>query len=211
MTFTSVKEDGAVSISYGEFSTSVTVDVTLSSSWNGTKNGKATTTDTNGNLTTWWYTFAGDSDISVVKNSKLVVAMNISSHNGYPYNVAPCIIARDTNKTEYVVVRPDNYGWGTYYPSLALNNNFAWIKAADSRWLMDGNSGGDSANGWFEGSNLVISVTNNGSNSDLSYVFTKANSSTRYFMTYTGLTGGTSTTDLNINLCFDGCVATIGE
>jgi hypothetical protein len=95
---------------------------------------------------------------------------------------SPCIILRKADKTEYGVVRMDNFGWGTGYGTATLSSDWDWTKFTSS----------------ISGSKVVITVTNNGNNTaDVLYNVTYANGET-HFQKYAGVTVDSS--DLNCAL-----------
>ena len=178
----------------------------VAAGWTGTKDGTVTTTDADGNPTTWWYTFAGD-DVQAKAGTKVTTTMTVTDHNGANWNVGPAVILRKADKTEYLVVRPDNYGWGTAYSEdIIRDNNYAWTQITGTEnWIMDGNAAG--GNAWFKGATLKITVANNNGTVAIRYDYSK--DSTTYYQSYTGIAA--DATDTYVNLCFDGCVATFAS
>ena len=98
---------------------------------------------------------------------------------------SPCTILRKADKTEYGVVRMDNWGWGSGYagnPNLIITSDWNW----------------DIFTSNISGSRVVITVTNNGDNTaDVLYNVTYANGET-HFQKYAGITVDSS--DLNCAL-----------
>jgi hypothetical protein len=106
---------------------------------------------------------------------------------------SPCTILRKADKTEYAVVRMDNFGWGTGYSTA--------IRTTDWNW--------DIFTSNISGSKVVITVTNNGNNTaDVLYNVTYANGET-HFQKYAGITVDSS--DLNCALVIEKSYVVITE
>ena len=95
---------------------------------------------------------------------------------------SPCTILRKADKSEYGVVRMDNFGWGNGYATAVGTSDWNWDKFTSN----------------ITGSKVVIKVTNNGNNTaDVLYNVTYANGETQ-FQKYTGVT--VDSNDLNCAL-----------
>jgi hypothetical protein len=127
----------------------------------------------------WWTVFS--EDYTVASGSSKTITMYCYSDNLANWH-SPCTILRKADKTEYAVVRMDNFGWGTGYSSASLTNDWNWDTFMSNQ----------------NGSKVVITVTNNGNNTaDILYTVTYANGGT-HFQKYAGVTIDSS--DLNCAL-----------
>ena len=133
--------------------------------------------------TGWWTAFSAD--YTVASGSSKTLTMYCYSDNLANWH-SPCTILRKADKTEYAVVRMDNYGWGSGYGTATLTSDWNWDKFQSS----------------ISGSKVVITVTNNGNNTaDVLYNVTYANGET-HFQKYAGVTVDSS--DLNCALVTEG-------
>jgi hypothetical protein len=127
----------------------------------------------------WWTAFS--SDYTVASGSSKTITMYCYSDNLANWH-SPCTILRKADKTEYGVVRMDNFGWGTGYGTATLTSDWNWDKFTSN----------------ISGSKVVITVTNNGNNTaDILYNVTYANGE-KHFQKYAGVTVDSS--DLNCAL-----------
>ncbi|MCQ2166203.1 MAG: hypothetical protein MJY49_02070 [Bacteroidales bacterium] len=113
--------------------------------------------------TPWWVPEGTSNDWSVAPLTSQTVSMYVGSDNAGNWH-SPCVVLRNadyaTANREYVVVRMDNYGWGDGWEPC--------LKTAD--WIFDGTYFQDNING----SQVAITVTNNGDGT----------ASIRYFVVY---------------------------
>lgn len=117
----------------------------------------------------WWTVFSND--YTVASGSSKTFTMYCYSDNLANWH-SPCTILRKADKTEYGVVRMDNFGWGTGYSTATLTSDWNWDTFMSS----------------ISGSKVVITVTNNGNNTaDVLYNVTYANGET-HFQKYAGVT-----------------------
>jgi hypothetical protein len=117
----------------------------------------------------WWTVFSAD--YTVASGSSKTLTMYCYSDNLANWH-SPCTILRKANKTEYGVVRMDNFGWGTGYGTATRTSDWNWSTFTSS----------------ISGSKVVITVTNNGDNTaDILYNVTYANGET-HFQKYAGVT-----------------------
>jgi hypothetical protein len=124
----------------------------------------------------WWTAFSAD--YTVASGASKTFTMYCYSDNVSNWH-SPCTILRKADKTEYGVVRMDNFGWGTGYSSATLTSDWNWNVFTSS----------------ISGSKIVITVTNNGNNTaDVLYNVTYANGET-HFQKYAGVT--VDSADLN--------------
>jgi hypothetical protein len=129
--------------------------------------------------TGWWSAFSDE--YKVTSGSSKSITMYCYSDNLSNWH-SPCTILRKADKSEYGVVRMDNFGWGTGYSTAILTSDWDWTKFTSS----------------INGSKVVITVTNNGNNTaDILYNVTYTNGET-HFQKYTGVTVDSS--DLNCAL-----------
>lgn len=127
----------------------------------------------------WWTAFSDD--YTVASGSSKTFTMYCYSDNLANWH-SPCTILRKADKTEYGVVRMDNFGWGTGYGTATRTSDWNWDTFMSS----------------ISGSKVVITVTNNGDNTaDVLYNVTYANGET-HFQKYAGVTVDSS--DLNCAL-----------
>ncbi len=127
----------------------------------------------------WWTAFSAD--YTVASGSSKTFTMYCYSDNLANWH-SPCTILRKADKTEYAVVRMDNFGWGSGYSTATLTSDWNWDKFQSN----------------INGSKVVITVTNNGNNTaDVLYNVTYANGET-HFQKYAGVTVDSS--DLNCAL-----------
>lgn len=113
--------------------------------------------------TPWWHVDGTSNDWAVAPLTSQSVSMYLGSDNAGNWH-SPCVVLRNagyaTDNKEYVVVRMDNYGWADGWEPC--------IKTAD--WNFDGTYFQDNLNG----SQVAITVTNNGNGT----------ASIRYFVVY---------------------------
>ncbi len=129
--------------------------------------------------TGWWTAFSDD--YKVASGSSKTITMYCYSDNLANWH-SPCTILRKADKSEYGVVRMDNFGWGSGYGTATPTSDWDWTKFTSS----------------ISGSKVVITVTNNGNNTaDVLYNVTYANGET-HFQKYAGVTVDSS--DLNCAL-----------
>jgi len=127
----------------------------------------------------WWTVFS--EDYTVASGSSKTFTMYCYSDNLANWH-SPCTILRKADKTEYGVVRMDNFGWGDGYGTATLTSDWNW----------------DTFTSNISGSKVVITVTNNGNNTaDILYTVIYANGET-HFQKYAGVTVDSS--DLNCAL-----------
>jgi hypothetical protein len=130
----------------------------------------------------WWTAFSDD--YKVPSGSSKTISMYCYSDNLANWH-SPCTILRKTDKTEYAVVRMDNFGWGTGYSTATLSSDWNFSTFSSN----------------ISGSKVVIKVTNNGDNTaDVLYNVTYANGET-HFQKYAGITVDSS--DLNCALVIE--------
>jgi len=140
--------------------------------------------------TGWWSAFYEDQ--AVASGASKTITLYCYSNQVNNWN-SPCTILRKTDKTEYAVVRMDNFGWGTSYAAATLTNDWNW----------------DVFTANISGSKVVITVTNNGNNTaDVLYKVTYANGET-HFQKYAGIT--VDSADLNCALVTEGSYLVIVE
>ena len=159
-----------------------TVDLEeVAAGWTGSVTGGA-----------WWTVFAGTSAYDgkqVASGKKLTTTMEITGVGTEAWEAAPCVILYKSDNTEYGVVRPDNWGWGTAIGEGAVN-----YKTSD--W------GEDSILTYANGSTLTITVKNYGTGTaDILYDFTK--DGTTHYQYYKGIP--VTADDLYTNLTFQNC------
>ena len=129
--------------------------------------------------TAWWTAFS--SDYNVASGASKTITLYCYSDNVSNWH-SPCTILRKADKTEYGVVRMDNYGWGTGYATATATNDWDFGTFTSN----------------ISGSKVVIKVTNNGNNTaDVLYTVTYANGEI-HTQKYAGITVDSS--DLNCAL-----------
>ena len=127
----------------------------------------------------WWTAFSND--YAVATGSSKTITMYCYSDNLANWH-SPCTILRKADKSEYGVVRMDNFGWGTGYGTSSATSDWNWGIFTSS----------------LSGSKVAITVTNNGNNTaDILYNVTYANGE-KHFQKYAGVTVDSS--DLNYAL-----------
>jgi len=129
--------------------------------------------------TAWWTAFS--SDYNVASGASKTITLYCYSDNVSNWH-SPCTILRKADKTEYGVVRMDNFGWGTGYATATATNDWDFGTFTSN----------------ISGSKVVIKVTNNGNNTaDILYTVTYANGEI-HTQKYAGITVDSS--DLNCAL-----------
>jgi len=117
----------------------------------------------------WWTAFS--ENITVPSGDSVTFKMYCYSNGLFNWN-SPSTILRKADLTEFAVVRMDNYGWGTGYGSATRQSNWNWDIFASQ----------------ISGSNIVITVKNNGNNTaDVYYYVTYANGE-KHYQKYIGIT-----------------------
>ena len=129
--------------------------------------------------TAWWTAFSPD--YNVASGASKTITLYCYSDNVSNWH-SPCTILRKADKTEYGVVRMDNFGWGTGYATATATNDWDFNTFTSN----------------ISGSKVVIKVTNNGNNTaDVLYTVTYANGEI-HTQKYAGITVDSS--DLNCAL-----------
>lgn len=140
--------------------------------------------------TAWWTAFSDD--YTVASGSSKTITLYCYSNNLANWN-SPSTILRKADKTEYAVVRMDNYGWGSGYGTATLTSDWNWNIFTSN----------------ISGSKVVIKVTNNGDDTaDVLYNVTYATGET-HFQKYAGITVDSS--DLTCALATEGAYLVIVE
>ncbi len=117
----------------------------------------------------WWTVFS--EELNVPSGTTKTFTFYCYSDNANNWN-SPSTILRKADKTEYAVVRMDNFGWGSGYTTAVLTNDWNWDTFKEN----------------ISGSRVVITVKNNGDNTaDVTYNVTYANGET-HFQKYAGIT-----------------------
>jgi hypothetical protein len=133
--------------------------------------------------TEWWTEFSDD--YAVASGESKTLKMYCYSANLENYQ-SPSTILRKADMTEYAVVRMDNYGWGDGYGTATATSDWNWDTFASN----------------ISGSEIIITVTNNGDDTaDVYYDVTYATGET-HFQSYEGITVDSS--DLNCALVIEG-------
>lgn len=136
----------------------------------------------------WWTSFSNE--YNVASGSSRVFTMRCYSSGANNWN-APLVILRKANKTEYAVLRMDNFGWGSSWDATKATSDWDWTTFASN----------------INDSDIKITITNSGDNTvTVRYDVTYANGTTHY-QEYTGLTIDSS--DLNCAITIDGCYVNI--
>jgi hypothetical protein len=131
----------------------------------------------------WWTAFSDD--YPVASGSSKTITMYCYSDNLANYH-SPATILRKADKTEYAVVRMDNFGWGDGYSTATATSDWNWDTFALN----------------ISGSKIILTVKNNGNNTaDVFYDVTYANGE-KHFQEYTGIT--VDSADLNCALVIEG-------
>lgn len=103
--------------------------------------------------TPWWTPEGTSKDWTVAPSESQTVSMYVGSDNLGNWH-SPCVVLRGAAYNEYAVVRMDNYGWGNGWEPA--------IKTCDWNW--------DTFMGNINGSQVAITVSNNGDNTaDIRY------------------------------------------
>lgn len=112
----------AVTIKYSDtITTSYYVDVTVVTDAGWT--GSATTS-------VFWQDMGGTADAKVEAGSVVSSKFTVNSATTINWCQLPCVVLRSEDgggaKTEYVVVRGDNFGWGGSYEGCELSSDWNW-------------------------------------------------------------------------------------
>ncbi len=161
-----------------------TVKVTVSESTVSVVNNTANMVGAQDNSTAFWGAFSDDFNVPVGK-TKSITFTNYSSLAGNWNNF--CVVLRKADLTEYVVVRADNYGWGSGYDACIHNGTQGdW-----ATWLAGMN-----------GAQVTVYVTNCGnSTADIQAVM-KGSTNTTSTQYYLGV-NTVDPSDLNFSLTVD--------
>jgi hypothetical protein len=131
----------------------------------------------------WWTAFSDD--YPVPSGQSKTIKMYCYSDNLANWH-SPATILRKADKTEYAVVRMDNFGWGDGYGTATATSDWNWDTFASN----------------ISGSKIILTVTNKGNNTaDVLYDVTYANGE-KHFQKYTGIT--VNSADLNCALVIEG-------
>lgn len=140
-------------------------------------------------LTTAWLTVFSN-DYTVKSGESKTFKMKCYSDNTDTWH-SPCTILRKADATENAVVRMDNFGWGDGYNADGLTNDWDFDVFASN----------------INGSDIEITVTNNGDNTaNIAYNVTYTNGDT-HFQKYEGITVDSS--DLTTALVIEGAYVEI--
>ncbi len=138
----------------------------------------------------WWTAFSDD--YAVPSGQSKTIKMYCYSDNLANWH-SPSTILRKADKTEYAVVRMDNFGWGNGYGTATATSDWNWDTFASN----------------ISGSKIILTVTNKGNNTaDVFYDVTYANGE-KHFQKYTGIT--VDSADLNCALVIEGAYIVIVE
>lgn len=138
----------------------------------------------------WWTAFSDD--YAVPSGRSKTIKMYCYSDNLANYH-SPSTILRKADKTEYAVVRMDNFGWGDGYSTATATSDWNWDTFASN----------------ISGSKIILTVTNHGNNTaDVLYDVTYANGE-KHFQKYAGIT--VDSADLNCALVIEGAYIVIVE
>ncbi len=119
--------------------------------------------------TAWWTEFSNDYYVPSGSTRKFTMKCYSSETNNWN---SPCTILRKSDNTENAVVRMDHFGWGDGYGTATAESDWDW-----DTFLTN-----------IDGSDIVISITNNGDNTaDIRYDVTYEGGETHY-QVYTGIT-----------------------
>ncbi len=145
----------------------------------------------------WWTIFAGD-DVQVSSGKVVKTTMTLSTDNANAnnYQLAPCVIARDSSKSEYAVVRLDNYGWkGT---ETTNGTTLGWTLTSDWNW--------DTITTDLKGATVQVAVINLGDGTATIRYDVTCTDGTTHYQQYAGIS--VTEDNLYFNLCFEQVAAT---
>ena len=117
----------------------------------------------------WWSTFSQDWTVAPYESQ--TVSMKLSSIATGNYQ-SPCVVLRKSDMTEAGVVRMDHYGWGAGYEGIAV---------ATSNWVWD------TFLATLSGSDIAITVSNNGDNTASVRYHIISNNGEIHFQYYDGI------------------------
>lgn len=82
----------------------------------------------NASTTEFWQDMGGPADASVAAGAVVSSKFTVKSKAADNWAQLPCVVLRseDGDGTEYVVVRGDNFGWGTSYKRCELSSDWNW-------------------------------------------------------------------------------------
>ena len=139
------------------------------------------------NTDDWWASHL-DQDIKVPSNKIYTVSFTNYTSGANNYNNY-VVVLRGADKTEYAVVRSDDYGWGDGYAQCTHSNT----GSADwASWLAAMN-----------GAHVTVSVTNNGDDTADIVATVEGTDGKTYVQTYSGL--GVKSGDLYLDFTTDHC------
>ena len=139
------------------------------------------------NSTGWWEAHL-DQDIKVPSNKIYTVSFTNYTSGANNWNNY-VVVLRGADKTEYAVVRSDDYGWGDGYAQCTHSNT----GSADwASWLAAMN-----------GAHVTVAVTNNGDDTADIVATVEGTDGKTYVQTYSGL--GVKSGDLYLDFTTDGC------
>lgn len=149
----------------------------------------------------WWTIFAGD-DVKVSSGKVVKTTMTLSTDNANAnnYQLAPTVIARDSSKTEYAVVRLDNYGWKG--SDTTAGTTLGWTLTSDWNWTTITTD--------LKGATVQIAMINLGDGTATIRYDVTCTDGTTHYQQYAGIS--VTEDNLYFNLCFEQIAATfVGE
>lgn len=117
--------------------------VTKNAGWTGSANS-----------TTWWTDMGGTADAKVEAGAVVSSKFTVNSATTNNFAQLPCVVLRseDGARTEYAVVRGDNYGWKGEDNTGTAGNPLGWVLSSDWNW--------DEFIPWTNGATCTVSVIN---------------------------------------------------
>ena len=135
----------------------------------------------------WWGSHL-DADVKIESNKAYTTSFTNYTTGANNYNNY-VVVLRKANKTEYAVLRSDDYGWGDSYASCTHSNTGSGDWAA---WLSEMN-----------GAHVTVTVTNYGDNTCDVVAEVTGNNGTQTTQKYQGIPVESS--DLYLDFTTDGC------
>lgn len=191
VTFSDVASDGSWKIEYqGLTCTGISKAVKMPAPFETEVSYKGLKLGAEDNTTVWWAVFTDDVQVKVSETA-IVKFKNYAGTQNWNNFVA---ILRKADKSEYAVVRADNFGWGAGY-KVDDNHLIATPKTTVTDWVA-----------WLaemNGADVTVKITNKATTVDIEATMVGTAGNT-YVQTYTGI-AITAPDDVWFSFTVDGC------
>lgn len=149
----------------------------------------------------FWTVFASENDVKVEPGKTVTTTMTMTANGGLNFTLAPDVILRNAEKTEYGVMRLDHYGWLYGNNTVYHNNILGWNLESDWNW--------ETIVAELTGATVKISVTNTGDGKAVVRYDVTTTENTTHFQKFSNVS--VDADDLYMQLVFENCSATFAD